>query len=213
MQISPNPPEKDIHPTHPPVVPISQNPFIPTRRLQRLVNLFPGGQFLRYLCVGGFNTVFGYLTYAILFTFFSSLMAGNRAYLAAPLGSIISTPLNITVAYFGYKFFVFRTKGNYISEWFKCFAVYGTGMIPGLLALSALTRLMQSFIHSHAANLHPMLASFESHLTGHILVFVQQIATGPKMAGYLAGAITTAFTTIFSFVGHKKVTFAQKPSA
>ena len=31
------------------------------------------------------------------------------------------------------------------------------------------------------------------------------------MAGYIAGAIVIAFTTIYSFIGHKKVTFRNPP--
>jgi putative flippase GtrA len=204
------PPE--IHPAHPPVVPIPQDPFIPTGRLRRLVNLFPRGQFVRYLCVGVFNTIFGFGTYAVLFTLFSPAVPSRYASLIAPLASIVSTPLNITVAYFGYKFFVFRTKGNYLPEWLKCFAVYGTGMIPGLLVLSALTRLLQSLIHSHAATLHTSLYAVETHLSGKPLAFVHHIAVGSAMAGYIAGALVTGFSTIFSFVGHKKVTFASKPA-
>ena len=50
---------REIHPAHPPVVPIPQAPFVPRRPLQRVVDLFPRGQFVRYLCVGVFNTLFG----------------------------------------------------------------------------------------------------------------------------------------------------------
>jgi putative flippase GtrA len=175
-------------------------------------SLVPGGQFLRYLSVGVFNTVFGYLTYAITFTLLSAVIAARVLYLAAPLAAIISTPLNITVAFFGYKFLVFRTRGNYLAEWLKCFAVYGTGMLPGLFALSAITRLLQSVLHNHAAQLIPILTALESHLSGRPLATLQHIGHASTMAGYLAGAVTMGFTTVFGFIGHKKVTFATKPS-
>jgi putative flippase GtrA len=199
------PPE--IHPNHPPVVPIPQDPFIPKEPLQRLVNLFPGGQFARYLGVGVFNTFFGYISFVVVLTLLNVSLPARLLYLTVMLASIISTPLNITVAYFGYKFFVFRTKGNYLGEWLKCFAVYGAGMIPGLVALSALTRFLQSTIHSHAASLHVFLGAVEGHLSGRPLAFLQHIATGPAMAGYIAGAVVIGVSTIYSFVGHKKVTF------
>jgi putative flippase GtrA len=175
-------------------------------------SLVPGGQFLRYLCVGVFNTVFGYLTYAIAFTLLSAVVPARLLYLAAPAGAILSTPLNITVAFFGYKFFVFRTRGNYLKEWLKCFAVYGTGMLPGLFALSAITRLLQSLLHHHATQLIPILLTLESHLTGRALATLQHIGHASTMAGYMAGALTMGFTTVFGFIGHKKVTFATKPS-
>lgn len=149
---------------------------------------FPGGQFLRYLAVGIFNTLFGYCTYVLFFTLFSTLISANHPSLLAPLAAIVSTPLNITVAYFGYKLFVFKTQGNYLAEWLKCFGVYGVGMLPGLIALSGLTRLLQAMLLHYAPTLH--------HPS--------------SIAAYIAGALVQGFTIIASFFGHKKVTFAQK---
>jgi putative flippase GtrA len=177
------------------------------------VNLFPPGQFVRYLCVGAFNTVFGYITFAIALTLLNGILPQRFVYLTVVVASVLSTPVNITVAYFGYKVFVFKTRGNYLLEWLKAFAVYGTSMIPGLILLSALTRLLQSVFHHHAATLHSALASFETHLQGHPLATVQHLATGKSMAGYIAGALVIGFSTIYSFVGHKKVTFKPKHSA
>ncbi len=205
------PPE--IHPDHPPVVPIPQDPFIPKGQLQRIVNLFPGGQFARYLCVGVFNTFFAYLSFVVMLTVLNIMLPARFLYLTVVLASILGVPLNITVAYLGYKFFVFRTKGNYLGEWLKCFAVYGTGMIPGLVALSALTRFLQSTIHAHATSLHVFLGAVETHLSGRPLVVVQHVATGKAMAGYIAGAVVIGVSTIYSFVGHKKVTFRIKEEA
>jgi len=118
--------------------------------------------------------------------------------------------VNITFSYFGYKFFVFRTKGNYLREWLKCFAVYGAGMLPGLVVLSALTRFLQSVIHRHAASLHVGLAAVERHLSGRPLAALHYLATGRAMAGYIAGALVIGVSTVYSFVGHKKITFRTK---
>jgi len=177
-----------MNPEHPPVVPIPQDPFLPRRRLQRLVDLFPPGQFARYLCVGAFNTLFGYATYAAALTLLNGVLPQRFLYLTVVLASLVSTPLNITVAYFGYKFFVFRTQGNYLLEWLKCFAVYGTGMIPGLVVLSSLTRVLQSVLHGR----------------------LHSEAAGRAMAGYIAGAVVIGISTLYSFVGHKKVTFRNR---
>jgi putative flippase GtrA len=178
--------------------------------LQRLVNLFPPGQFVRYLSIGVFNTFFGYLSFVVVLTLLNAALPDRLLYLTVILASILTTPLNITVSYIGYKFFVFRTKGNYLGEWLKCFAVYGAGTIPGLVALSALTRFLQSTIHRHAASLHIFLNTVERHLSGRPLAFLQHIATGKAMAGYVAGAAVIGISTIYSFVGHKKVTFRTK---
>jgi putative flippase GtrA len=205
--------DDEIRPEHPPVVPIPLAPFIPKGQLQRLVNLFPAGQFVRYLCMGIFNTLFGYISFVVVLTLLNAVLPAHLLYLTVILASILPTPINITVAYFGYKFLVFRTKGNYLGEWLKCFAVYGTGMIPGLVAVSALTRFLQSMIHRHAASLHVFLGMVERHLSGHPLAFLHHIATGKAIAGYIAGAIVVGVSTIYSFVGHKKVTFRVKSPA
>jgi putative flippase GtrA len=198
---------QEIHPQHPPVVPIPQDPFIPRRRLQRIVDLFPPGQFARYLCVGVFNSLFGYINFAVILALLNKVLPLRFLPLTVVLASISSTPLNITVSYLTYKFFVFRTKGNYLGEWFKCFTVYGTGMIPGLVAASALTRILQSLIHSHAASLHSLVNAIAHHLSGPPLALLHHIATGKAMAGYIAGAIFMGTTSIYGFIGHKTFTF------
>ena len=203
--VTPSTPE--IHPEHPPVVPIPQDPFLPKGALQRLVNLFPGGQFLRYLLVGGFNTVFGYASFLFIVRLLAVAIPTRYLSLTAVAGSLLSTPLNITVAYFGYKFFVFKTKGDYLFEWLKCFAVYATGMIPGLVALGGLTRLIQSLLHGRSASLHNLLSSIEAHLSGAPLHLLHNIVHGKTLAANIAGAIVIGLSTIYSFVGHKKVTF------
>jgi putative flippase GtrA len=208
--VNDSPTNREQHPQHPPVVPIPQDPFLPTRRLQRLVNLFPPGQFARYLAVGAFNTLFGYGSFVVALTLLDHALPVRWLSLTVVLASVISTPLNITVAYLGYKLFVFRTHGNYLMEWLKCFAVYGTGMLPGLLLLSALTRLLQTEIHRHAPALRGVLSGVESHLSGTPLTALQRVATGKAMAGYIAGAVVIGLSTVYSFVGHKKVTFRKR---
>jgi len=204
---------RDLHPLHPPVVPIPQHPFLPRRRLQRLVELFPAGQFARYVAVGVFNTLFGYVSFVAALTLLDRALPVRWLSLTVVLASVLSTPVNITVAYFGYKLFVFRTQGNYLMEWLKCFAVYGTGMIPGLVALSALTRLLQTEIHRHAAALHTLLGGVEAHMSGTTLHMLQRIATGKAMAGYIAGAAVIGLSTVYSFVGHRNITFRKRKQA
>jgi putative flippase GtrA len=175
----------------------------------RLRQLFPPGQFLRYLCVGVINTLFGYTCFAFFLYLLNGTMPQRLLYLAVMLASIAAFPINVTVAYLGYKFLVFRTKGNYIREWLRCFTVYGVGALPSLLALPAVTRLLQTFFHRHSVELHHLLVSIERPLSGALLVVMQRIATGHALAGYLAGAIVVAASTIYTFLGHKNVTFRQ----
>jgi len=188
-------------------------PHQPRSIWSRFVHLFPAGEFLSYLVVGVFNTLFGYATYVLFFTLFSAVISANHPSLLAPLAAIVSTPLNITVAYFGYKIFVFKTRGNYLAEWLKCFGVYGVGMLPGLIALSGLTRLLQAFLLHHQDRLDYLTYIVASHLSGRPHAFVTHIAQASTLAGYLAGALVQGFTVIASFFGHKKFTFAPKSPA
>ena len=204
----------EIHPLHPPVVPIPQNPDIPTSRLARLVRRFPKQQFFRYIAVGVWNTLWGYCTYAGCLFFFSHLLPQRYLYLAVIIASLVSTPINITMAYLCYKFFVFRTVGNYLMEWLRCFAVYGLGMLPGLLILSALTRFLQTEFHVHRA---PLLALFDRAqiaASGHTTVtfLLHHASDSRAAAGYIAGALVMGFTTISSFVGHQRFSFRPKPT-
>ena len=177
---------------------------------QQFTDLFPAGQFVRYLCVGVFNTLFGYCTFALTLFLLNHAVPPRFLYLTVVAASLLSTPLNISVAYLGYKFFVFRTKGNYLREWLKCFAVYGTAMLPGLVILSALTRYLQSVMSAHAVMMQAFLVAAEGHLSGRPLAWLQHLATGKAMAGYVAGVVVIGVSTVYSFVGHKKITFRSR---
>jgi putative flippase GtrA len=82
-------------------------------------------QQVRYLLVGGWNTLFGYGVYALLYW----LLRRHMSYV------LILVPANviaITQNYFGYKFVVFRTHGNYLREYFKTYLVYGAAFVVNL---------------------------------------------------------------------------------
>jgi glycosyltransferase involved in cell wall biosynthesis len=138
----------------------------------RLTSHIPPGQFTRYLIVGVWNTFFGYSLYAL----FVALLT-PRLQFAYIYASAFSNLIAITVAYFGYKFFVFRTKGNYLVEWFRCILVYGSGMLPGLVLLPLLVGGLHYFFHLN------------------------------RSAPYIAGAILLGTGTIYSFFGHKHFSF------
>lgn len=132
----------------------------------------PPGQFGRYLLVGAWNTLFGYGSFAFFTAILSPIVP--HSYI---LASVISSLLNITVAYLGYKWFVFKTKGNYLREWIRCVGVYSGGILFGVLTLPVLVTLIRR----------------------NTRFFAQ--------APYIAGALLTAFMVVYSFVGHKKFSF------
>jgi putative flippase GtrA len=124
--------------------------------------------------VGGFNTAVGYGLFALFNWLFTGYGPFSYMY-ASFFGSVIA----ITVAYLGYKWFVFRTRGNYLMEWLRCVGVYGTTALIGLLGLPILV---------------PILRAHMNH---------------PERASYVGGAIMTVVTVIFSYFAHRNVSFRE----
>jgi putative flippase GtrA len=135
----------------------------------------PAGQALRYLAVGAWNTLFGYGCYALLTYLLTGILP--YAYMAA---AVLSTVVNITVAYLGYKVFVFKTKGNYLREYLRWYVVYGTTTLVNLALLPLLVAALDVFVRPQS------------------------------YAPYVAGAILTVGTVVASFFGHKRYSFAPK---
>ncbi len=95
-------------------------------------------QAIRYLMVGGFNTIFGY----VLFVSFNYTFRRFGVY-GSELASLVASIFSITAAFLGYKWFVFRTKGHYLREWLRCISVYGSSMIFTLIMLPPVTLLLR----------------------------------------------------------------------
>src|SRR5437899_2935742 len=101
--------------------------------MKRLVARYPPGQFGRYLMVGIWNTLFGYALYAGLTAVLTPQIP--HAFIVA---SVLGSLLNINVAFLGYKWFIFKTKGNYLREWARCVVVYSGGILIGIVLLPIL---------------------------------------------------------------------------
>jgi len=143
--------------------------------IRRLTSHVPPEQFGRYLVVGLFNTLFGYGDFALLTAVLDPVVP--HSYIPA---SIIAAPLNITVSYLGYKWFVFKTHGNYLREWSRCLMVYGSAMALGVVLLP--------------------LVVFLVRLTTGL----------DRPAPYIAGALLMGFGVIYSFLGHKNFSFRPR---
>jgi putative flippase GtrA len=138
----------------------------------------PGGEVIRFLLVGGFNTLFSLVLYNAFVVIVRRFL--RNEYLVADIAQCISMPLSITVAFLGYKWFVFRTQGNYLKEWLRCFAVYSVGFpMSVLIVLPAAT----------AAFLHFPL-------------------TKPYAAN-LAGLVNSVVIACYSYFAHKKFSFKR----
>lgn len=150
--------------------------------IKRLSSHIPPGQLVRYLVVGAWNTLFGYGCFFAFTRFFLHLVPGQPS-LMASAAVVASTLINITVSFFGYKLFVFRSSGNWLHEYLRSFIVYLPTMAIGAVAIAPLTALL-----GHVERIH-------------------------GWAPYVAGAILQGATVMVSFFGHRRITFQQKTSS
>jgi putative flippase GtrA len=131
-------------------------------------------QWARYLAVGACNTLFGYGCFA-LFTF---LLTPRLAY-GYVAASLLANTFAITFAFFGYKWFVFNTKGNYLKEWIRCVGVYAGSMVLSAAALPFVVGIIRRQTHYD------------------------------RSAPYIGGAMVLVFSIVFSFFGHRHISFAK----
>ncbi len=92
-------------------------------------------QIFKYIFVGIFNTIFGIGLYTVVILIF-----GEAHYL---LWGFICNIIAITQAFLFYKFFVFKTKGNYLAEYLRTYITNGTSMLTGLIMMYVLVSLLK----------------------------------------------------------------------
>jgi putative flippase GtrA len=145
-----------------------------SRLIAKCIRHIPPALFGRYILVGIWNTFFGYALYATL----TALLTAHvpHAYI---LASLVASVINITVAFLGYKWFIFKTRGNYLREWIRCAAVYSGGILLGIVLLPIFVFVIRYFTRFDSA------------------------------APYLAGAILTIVNVVAGFMGHKNFTFSD----
>ena len=137
------------------------------------------GQLLRYVVVGAWNTLFGYGCFFLLVRLFLHFLPSQPA-LSASIALVFATVINVTVSFLGYKWFVFRTQGNYLREYRRSLLVYLPSLTFSAIAIAPLTGLLR---------LVPYLKA---------------------EAPYVAGAALAAFNLVASFLGHKHISFKTK---
>ena len=155
------------------------NAPLPRPALGRLLSHVPAGQGLRFIAVGVWNTAFGYACFAV----FALLLGRVQPRYGYILASVIASAVNISVAFLGYKWFVFKTKGNYLAEWTRCVVVYGTSIGLGVILLPLVV-----FAIRHATPLD-------------------------GAAPYVAAAAIACANALYNFCAHKKFTFGRPVGA
>lgn len=146
-----------------------------TPGMSTLLSHIPSGQFGRYLLVGFGNTLLGYAAFAA-FTWLLQPVVPN-VYYRVMVAHVTASFISITIAFLAYKWLVFRTRGNYLREWLKCFAVYGSSNLFNLALL-------------------PIL-----------VVAIRRVGHFEQQAPFIAGALLIGFGAVYSFWGHKNFSF------
>ncbi|MCQ2913612.1 MAG: GtrA family protein [Alphaproteobacteria bacterium] len=145
--------------------------------LKNLLNKKINKEVLQYLIVGVWNTLFSLGLYFALVYITRNL--GKYAY--SYIG-LISGEIAIIQSFLSYKFFVFKTKGNYFKEYIKCRAVYGIATLVTYPILIASVETCRYLLPEQYKNLSP----------------------------YIGGIISSGVSVIFSYFGHKNFTFKRK---
>lgn len=94
-------------------------------------------QKVQYLLIGGWNTVFGYAAFTILYYY-----GTVRFQLHYIIPLLLSHIVSVTSAYFAYKRFVFKTKGNFAKEYYRFCTFYWFALAANLIILPALVGLL-----------------------------------------------------------------------
>ncbi len=144
---------------------------------QFLKDCFPKRLLGIYLIIGIWNTVFGTAVYFGCVWLFNPV--GRFGYM---IGAVLSSIIGVTQSFLSYKWFVFKTKGNYLSEYIKCWTVYGTATLINTALLPVIVEITRC-------------------------VLSQEYKT---YAPYIGGVLLTGITVLISFAGHSKFTFNHK---
>ena len=113
---------------------------------------------VKFLIVGSWNTLFGFIAFVVI-----DHLLGEIIHYVLTL--TLSYILAITNAYFCYKFFVFKTKGNYLREYFKFYIVYGAVFIVNIMLLPIFVEIFQVnvLISQAVIVLFTVLISYSGH--------------------------------------------------
>ena len=147
--------------------------------IRKLSKRLAEAQSVRFLVAGGFNTLFG-IADTFLILKLALLVDPTHPKSMGTVAIAVSSVLNIAFSFLTYKWFVFKTKGNYVPEFLRSLTIYLPTIAVSTLLVAPLTAVFQRW----TGNQHGSV--------------------------YMAMATVLGFTIVFSFFGHKRVTFKQK---
>lgn len=116
------------------------------------------GERMRYLLVGGWNTLFGLTTFWALHHLFF-----ERAPLLVIL--VATNILSVTQAFLAYKLLVFRTRGRWLEEYLRCYVVYAGTSVLTFVAVPLLVNYLG--VNPVLANTAIMMVAIAVSFIGH----------------------------------------------
>ena len=114
-------------------------------------------QKVRYIITGGYNTVFGYLIFVLVFYYFSSTV---NHYFLLGICHLIGTIHN----FFSYSAFVFKTKLTALRNYMKFNLVYLLIFLLNVIMFTVLTKVMNWNLYFSQALIVALIA-----VVGYIL--------------------------------------------
>jgi len=95
------------------------------------------GAKLHYLLIGIWNTIFGYGVFVALYYWTARFNIHYEVVL------VLSQIISVTNAYILYKKFVFRTKGNFVQEYFRFCTFYWLSFMTNIFLLPLLVEVLR----------------------------------------------------------------------
>jgi putative flippase GtrA len=138
---------------------------------------------VRYLLAGACNTLFGIFTTLAITRLFLALVP-SQPKLMGTAAMLFASFICIAFSFLTYKWFVFRTKGNYVREYMRSLLVYLPSLAINTLAVAPLSAAL-NFVNAPMDSLMKV--------------------NGGSV--YLASVLLLGITFILSFFGHKHVSF------
>ena len=113
---------------------------------------------LLYLAVGGWNTVFGYATWALL-----QFTLGERLHYLVVV--VISWPIAVLNAYLCYRYIVFRSRGPILHELPRFSTVYIASLLANLAVLPVALKVLPLNLYAIQAGFAVLVvvASYLAH--------------------------------------------------
>ncbi|WP_457101026.1 GtrA family protein [Microbacterium sp. P5_E9] len=129
-------------------------------RITRLTARVAADQRIRFLMVGGTNTIVGYAVFAALATWVFA-----DVYLGYLVSLVISYVIAITLAFVLYRRFVFVVKGNVVGDFIRFVSVYIVAILANAAALPLLVEVLR--LHPLPAQAIVLIATTVLSFVGH----------------------------------------------